>query len=194
MYLKSTLLAGMMVCAMLSMAQTSGEVKPAKKRCSCSFSSINQVGVLTGERSLYMLIQTINGIQYKTWFAGLGAGIDYYTSRGYPLFIDVRKEIFNKPYTPFLYADAGIHIADINNEKSEQFETIFNNGFYYDAGAGYKIGLTKKGGLLLSAGFSYKYVTRRVTSKYCYPLGCLENSNLYTSRLNRLSLKLGWQF
>jgi|RhiMetdeSRZDD1v2_1073273.scaffolds.fasta_scaffold31605_2 hypothetical protein len=194
MYLKSTLLTGMMVCAMLSMAQTGGEVKPVKKSCSCAFSSINQAGLIIGERGSYVQVQTINGIRYKTWFAGLGVGIDYYTDKGYPVFIDVRKDVFNKRYTPFLYADGGIHFADVNNKKEDQLETTFNNGFYYDTGAGYKAGFTKKGGLLISAGFSYKYVIRRLSSKFCGFTGCSQSSYIYTNHLNRFSVKVGWAF
>ena len=194
MYVKSILLAGMMIYAMVSMAQTGGDAKPVKKSCSCAFSSINQAGLIIGERGSYIQVQTINGIRYKTWFAGLGVGIDYYTDKGYPVFIDVRKEVFNKRYTPFLYADGGIHFADLNNKKENQFETIFNNGFYYDTGAGYKARFTKKGGLLISTGFSYKYVIKRMTSKSCGVAGCFQNSNTYTYHLNRFSVKVGWQF
>src|SRR5688572_12217556 len=176
---------------MLSKAQTGSKVKPVKKSCSCAFSSINQAGPLLGERGASFQVQTINGVRYKTWFAGLGAGIDYYAYKGYPVFIDVRKDIFNKRFTPFLYADGGIHFADVNNKKEDEFETIFNNGFYYDIGGGYKTGFSKKGGILISGGFSYKYVTRRLTSKACGVAGCSYSSNIYTNYLNRFSLKLG---
>jgi hypothetical protein len=193
MYVKSSLLAAMIVCAMISMAQT-GDIKPVKKSCSCAFGSIIQAGSLIGERGSYFQIQTINGIRYKTWFAGVGVGLDFYTDKGIPVFLDVRKAIYNKRQTPFLYADGGIHIADVNNKKNEQFETIYNNGFYYDAGAGYTTGLGKKGALLVSAGFSYKYLTKALASTYCYPLGCLKYSTIYSYHLNRFSVKLGWQF
>lgn len=182
-----------MVCAAITMAQTGDTVKPAKKKCSCSFSSINQAGWLKGKRGPYLQLQTINGLRFKTWFAGIGAGIDYYTYRGYPVFADVRKNIFNKLYTPFVYADAGIHFADVNNEKSEFNEVVFNNGFYYDVGGGYNARIGKIGVLLISAGFSYKYVTRRESYKFC-SVYCYENSYTYTYHLNRFSVKMGWQF
>src|SRR5687768_15390308 len=83
--------------------------KNEKKGCSCSFQSLLNIGLLEGQESSEFQIQTINGIQYKGWFAGIGAGVDYYRFRSIPLFLDIRKNILNKNFTPFIYADAGIH-------------------------------------------------------------------------------------
>src|SRR5688572_9219460 len=98
-------------CVFRTSAQEANQEQPVKKGCGCSFSSINQIGGLYGSKGTYFQLQTINGIRYKTWFAGIGAGIDLYTRGGFPVFLDVRKDIFEKRSTPFLYADAGIHLV-----------------------------------------------------------------------------------
>lgn len=195
---KLALLACSLVCVMITMAQTSDNAKPVKKNCSCAFSSINQAGLLNGSVDSYFQVQTINGIRYKTWFAGIGAGIDYYRYKSFPVFADVRKDIFDRLNTPFLYADGGIHFAKGNNEKQETSETAYKNGFYSDIGVGYKISIGGKSGLLLSAGYSYKHVAFQEiqTSLYCPGIACMPYKNIYNHsyRLNRLSLKMGLQF
>lgn len=195
MQLKFVLMAVWVCICSVASAQADNSAKPAKRPCSCSFSSINQLGLLRGEPGSYFQFQTINGIRYKTWFAGVGAGLDLYPIDGIPVFMDVRKYIFDKVYTPFVYADAGIHFADRNNESSEWQRIEYSNGFYYDAGLGYKIGLNKKSGILLSGGYSYKFVEKRVISTPdCRFYPCIEVLNRFNYRFNRLSLKLGWQF
>src|SRR5262245_27408802 len=92
-------------------AQQAKENRAAKKNCGCSFNSLAQLGILEGEAGTAFQLQTINGIQFKTWSAGIGVGLDYYKYRSIPLFLDLRKYILNKPRTPFLYADGGIHFA-----------------------------------------------------------------------------------
>lgn len=180
----------------IASAQEAKQGQPAKHGCSCSFSSINQAGVLNGSKGAYLQLQTINGIRYKTWFAGIGAGIDYYTHRGFPVFLDVRKDVFNKRSTPFLYADAGIHLVNNAKEKlSEWYQNTYSNGFYGDAGIGYKLGFRSAGGLLVSAGYSYKNINRRYEYiNTCGTPNCYEDYFTYKNYYHRLSLKLGWQF
>jgi hypothetical protein len=196
MQLKLVWLITWLGCGSIANAQTDSTAKPAKRSCSCAFSSINQVGVLKGEGwSSYFLFQTINGISYKTWFAGIGVGGDFYPVDGIPVFFDIRKNILKKKNTPFVYADAGIHFADMNKEESLWMRTEYTNGFYYDVGAGYKIGFNKRSGILLSAGYSYKAVDQKeFTSAGCGIYPCDESLSTYAWRLNRWSFKLGWQF
>lgn len=196
---KYLLLVAVMTCTITTLeAQTSNEVtqQPAPKSCSCSFASILQGGILKGEQGSYGLLQTINGIRYKTWFAGVGAGLDFYTYKGIPVFIDVRKRLFNKLSSPFLYADGGVYLDHVNNESS-QFETQrFKNGSYFDVGAGYTIGLSRKTVFVLGVGYSYKYIRMQQTFKGCYgyPCNVAYSENNYDWAQNRLSLKMGFMF
>ncbi|HVY74956.1 MAG TPA: hypothetical protein VG890_09015, partial [Puia sp.] len=69
------------------------------------FHSINQVGLLEGESGSSWQLQTVNGMSYKSWFAGIGVGLDYYRLRGIPLFLDLRKTFGHSRNKPFVYAD-----------------------------------------------------------------------------------------
>ena len=60
------------------------------------FTSINKAGLLTGSAGQAANIQTINGLTWSKWFAGVGTGIDYYGTRSIPLFVDLRRNFNTK--------------------------------------------------------------------------------------------------
>jgi hypothetical protein len=181
---------------LISSAQEAKQERPAKKGCSCSFSSINQVGILNGAKGAFYQLQTINGIKYKTWFAGVGVGIENYFRTGIPLFFDVRKFLLKKSATPFLYADVGVHIVrDKNDRLNQWYENQYHNGTYAEAGIGYKFGFYGKDRWVISAGYSYKYVKyRNLYIGDCPTSLCWENYYTYKNYLHRFAMKLGFQF
>lgn len=192
-------ITGILFCfATVTTAQTTIPGTTVKKGCSCAFNSVNQVGVLTGERGSSFLAQTINGIRYKTWFAGVGVGLDFYKTRGIPLFLDIRKYILNKPATPFIYADGGIHYSwptEKDKEAGWNVTRKFNNGLYYDFGLGYKAPINQKHAFLLSVGYSVKKIEETNTSIfYCPQCPNQESVERFNYTFNRLSIKAGWQF
>lgn len=164
-----------------TLAQSDAMAKPKKSR-SFGFTSINQFGVATGEHDNGIMLQTINGLHYKTWFLGVGVGLDTYRAKTVPLFVDIRKSLLEKPSAPFLYADGGIQFsAEKKHNKDDYASKDYDPGLYYDVGAGYYMGLKNKNALLLSLGYSFKgldYTYYAATYKY---------------KLNRFSLKVGYK-
>jgi hypothetical protein len=167
-----------------------------RNSCNCGIQSMVQVGVLEGVIGPSWNIQTINGLHYKGWFAGLGVGLDHYSMRTIPLFIDVRKELFNKNRTPFLYVDGGIHFAWLKaKEKAGWGSSDYSHGLYYDIGAGYKIGFGKRDALLVSAGYTLKKLREeRTVVVQCIAPPCNASTNYYNYSFSRLTFKVGWQF
>ena len=166
------------------------------KSCSCGFQSILQGGLLEGAAGPSWNLQTINGIYYKSWFAGIGAGLDFYTMRTIPLFIDARKDLFRKSRTPFLYADAGIHFDWLKSkEKPVWASSEYNRGFYYDVGGGYKLSFGNRDALLLSVGYTMKTLREeRVVMVQCFTSPCNPPKDHYNYTFSRLSFKVGWRF
>ena len=167
----------------------------AKKSCSCSFQSILNIGLLEGQENSDFLIQSINGIQYKGWFAGIGAGVDYYRFRSIPVFLDIRKNILKKNFSPFVYADAGIHFPWAKDNESFYYGATMSNGLFYDAGIGMNFAINKNHGFTFSAGYSYKFAKET----YSWPVNCLmgpcpEYKQTRSYDLNRVSMKVGWRF
>jgi hypothetical protein len=169
-----------------------------------SFQSIASVGLLEGQTGSAFQLQTINGARYKSWFAGVGLGLDYYRIRTIPLFIDIRKEFGKNSGKLFIYADGGISYGWASDAQKTGYllNDQFHNGFYSDMGLGYKWAIGKKSAVVISLGYNYKKVNESYSSPYYY------YPNYYTGdilrpndsiekisySLNRLSMKIGWAF
>jgi hypothetical protein len=168
-----------------------------KKSAPLAFHSINSIGLHEGEAGSALLLQTLNGVQYRSWFAGLGAGIDYYRFRGVPVFLDIRKYFGAASNHFFVYGDLGMHAHWLTDQqKKAGFTTEWNlkNGLYTDAGLGYSIKLGSRQALLLSAGYSRK--TIRGTQTDYTPIaydGPPAVTQLHFN-MNRLAIKAGIQF
>src|SRR5690348_17254089 len=94
------------------------------------FETNNQIGLLSGSSGNALQLQTINGISYKTVSLGIGIGIDNYYFKTIPLFVDVRKNIFEKKQTPFLYVDAGTNFPEKKQETTAWELTTYHPGLY----------------------------------------------------------------
>lgn len=167
----------------------------SQKKQNGRFHSINQAGLLEGEKGAALQLQTINGMQYKSWFAGVGVGLDYYRFRSLPLFIDMRKSF--GPF--FVYLDGGIHFAWLTDKEKNNDPGSFSKGFYGDLGAGYTFKLSNKTAILFSAGYSYKRAVsiQKFPTGYCpVASACTVDYNYvrYAYELNRLNIKAGIQF
>ncbi len=170
------------------------------------FHSLNSVGLLEGETGSAFQLQTINGVNYKSWFAGVGLGLDFYRLRTIPLFADFRKEFGKSSNKIFVYSDVGINFSWVTDKQKTSYvqNDKFGNGFYGDWGLGYKVLVTKKNNLLLSLGYSYKKTVETYDQVYYtyYPPGIFDGPgslpNVQTQKinygLNRLTIKIGWEF
>ena len=166
------------------------------------FHSINNIGLLEGQAGSAFQLQTINGAQYKSWLAGIGVGLDYYRFRTIPLFADVRKEFGKSGNKFFVYADAGINFYWKKDKDAKQFyvDDKFKNGFYGEAGLGYKLKINQKIALIFSGGYSYKKLTEEGSSypSYMYPILAGTEFPIAKEKINynfnRLVLKAGIEF
>jgi hypothetical protein len=170
---------------------------------SWQFHSINSIGLLEGQAGSAFQLQTINGAQYKSWFGGIGLGLDYYRYRTVPLFVDLRKEFGKANNKLFVYSDVGINFGWVTDKQKTQYviDDKFNNGFYTDLGFGYKVNLGKNGGLMLSLGYTFKKVIETYKSPiyfYGNPINSeppLNDQTIqYSYSLDRVTIKIGWEF
>jgi hypothetical protein len=161
------------------------------------FHSITQAGLLAGSSDGQLLLQTTIGLKYKTYFAGAGVGLDYYQVRSVPVFIDVRKYIFDKPQSPFVYADAGVNFPWAR-QNEENWNIKYKTGSYFDFGIGYHFPLKKSLALVVSGGYSQKTLSAKeytmnwfLSSSWPPPGGYIINYD-YTFR--RFNIKAGLSF
>lgn len=161
----------------------------AQEKSKLKFISINQVGVLSGESPTEFQAQTINGISYKDVSVGAGVGIDNYSKQTVPVFIDVRKKLFNKTGS-FVFGDAGYSIPVKNS--FEEFETDRKGGIYYAIGVGYELPIDKKVSAIFDIGYSYKLFSRIIDSEPWR--SSVHSFSTYDYSLNRISVKAGLRF
>ncbi len=128
------------------------------------FGSMINPGYHQGSTGSFFGIQVINGVHFKTWYAGIGAGIDYYYFRSVPVFIDVRKDLLKRQAAPFVYLDFGSNIPWKKKEEDNPVFSTYKPGIYYDLGIGYKTPVSKKLFLTMSAGFSEKRMNERINN------------------------------
>ena len=162
-----------------------------------SFQSILNVGLLEGQTGNALQLETINGAQYKSWFTGIGLGLDYYRFRTIPLFLDIRKDFGRNASRVFIYGDGGISFSWLTDQQKMGYtDAHYGNGLYYDLGLGYKALIGKRNALFISLGYSYKNLTESYPAYYYggfYPPGPEKKEDI-NYQLNRLSIKMGWMF
>lgn len=195
---KQLLLATGLLCVIAQM-QAQTQLKP-------SFHSIEQLALVNGNDAVSGALQTVNGFAIGNWFAGIGAGLDFYRYRSVPLFIDLRRSVsMNKGNKLFVYADGGYNLPWVT-KKAEHYtiwgwptnsETRYkyNGGVYTDAGVGYAVHFSNGYALLLSTGYSHKYFReKRTTITTTGENNQSVDIQRFTYSLNRLMVKAGFQF
>ena len=161
------------------------------------FHSINAVGLSNGQSGGYLLLQTVNGLEFKNWYSGIGFGADYYQYKSYPLFLDARK-YFGKNDKGFAYADLGYNFAGKNKPGKEVYyysSYHFTSGIYTDIGIGYKMKFIRKSSFLISTGYSYKEMNNTVgVVNPCLVAPCTVDYSNYKYGNGRIVLKAGVDF
>jgi len=168
-----------------------------KKEKKIQFASLTGISFIAGENSNNMGIQTVNGIRFKkSWIIGLGLAYDPYQVPSIPVFLELRKYLGQKNYSPFMYADAGRNITMHSSRypSGNVYESYhFTAANYVEAGIGISKSFTKKTKVFLSAGYSSKQFNYDMSSKYIfyyYPSSG-NNSYHYAYTFQRLAIKLG---
>ncbi len=166
-----------------------------------SYRSQNYVGLLEGDnhKGAFQL-QTIHGLQVKRWYAGLGAGLDYYLHRSIPLFLSLNRDVQFKNRTFFAAGDLGTNLPWVKEGPTIGWGTTedmeFDKGLYWAGSLGYKAYFkNQRDAIVLSLGYSYKQLeSKRTITTFCQWPPCLVNTERFDYRLNRVSMKIGWQF
>jgi len=169
-----------------------------KPTCSCSFQGSLSAGLAAGNSPAKPLFQLSAGVKSKSYYLGVGTGIDDYQFHSVPVFADLRYD-FTKSGEGFIYGHAGYNFP-YNNESfvdwfgMERSTDKFRGGFYMDAGVGYRIFLKGWHRLLISAGYSHKRVSNIIGYTFpCLVAPCPEDKNRYQYDMGRIVTKLSWE-
>lgn len=165
------------------------------------FNNITGVGITTGQ-STGFTAQTINGISYKSWSAGIGVGYDNYQFKNIPVFLDLRKYFGASKIKVFIYADGGIscplYTSGMPRKQSGISDGyIMHPTFYAEPGAGiaFKTGKTN---FLLSVAYcrkEFKYDSYFIPLYLdFYPTPAIDAYKSYKNTINGLALRLAVSF
>lgn len=161
------------------------------------FRSLNSVAITGGESPAAAAYETVNGFNFSSWFAGLGAGLDNYHFKSVPVFIDGRKYLGNKEEL-FLLGNIGGNFP-VQKKAAKEFSYhdsyYFKGGFYADAGIGYRFPLVKKTSLIFSISNSYKSMqARSIVYTECFAAPCPVTFKDYHYNFYRLMVRAGLMF
>lgn len=191
MKLKQLLVAN---CLMFFAISMSAQQEHARKNKGLTFQSIFQAGALVGSSDGQFVIQSVNGVKYKNFFAGAGVGVDFYFLRTVPVTIELRERVFDWHSSPFVYAAGGLNFPWANDKNSH-----YSKGGYWDFGVGYDIPANKNLSVTVSLGYSIKKFSEHETQLSYqpvpfYPLGTSDKEIRYDYNLRRIVLKAGLSF
>ena len=158
------------------------------------FKSINTAGAAIGVSHPKLLFQSVNGVKYQEWFAGIGIGLDEYEIKSLPLFLDIRMD-FGDEKKGFIYGDIGYNFF-LEDESPEIIfagtKSTYKGGLYTDIGIGSRIHLLKKVKMIFTLGHSYKTIKNTQAITICGMIPpCYEDVSRYTHNYGRLILKVG---
>jgi hypothetical protein len=162
------------------------------------FQSFNAIALIAGEQGAGFGIQSVNGVEWKSFFIGAGIGLDFYGISTTPVFFDIRKTFGQSKNKFFAYGDAGYNIA-WPGSFPENFNSKLQDpegGFYSDIGMGYLVGFGKRDALILSAGYTFKSLSDNLVAyPLCLPgVVCEPTTDRNEYHFNRITIKAGWRF
>ena len=173
---------------------TAQEIKKDKK----FFSSQISAGIVEGEQNTSFHVEILNGIRYRTWFGGIGTGLDYYYFRSIPVYLSGIKYLSPRNHSFFVQGDAGMNFAwdeDPLFGGWNEIRSEFKPGLYWNGSIGFATGLDRKNSFSFGLGYSHKSLRQvRELAVMCFNPPCENTFETYKYNLERLTLRIGWQF
>lgn len=158
------------------------------------FRSINTAGFAIGQSPPQLLLQTVNGMTYKDWFAGLGVGLDEYEIKSLPIFADFRWN-FGEKKKGFIYGDIGYNFFLEDKSGDNLFAgtvSSYKGGVYSDIGVGLRAKFIKKVNMVFTLGHSYKTIKKTQIRTICGIVPpCFDETSRFTYNFGRIHLKVG---
>jgi hypothetical protein len=184
------------ILLLLSILVNEGRAQELKKEKKF-FSSQISAGIVEGEHNTSFHVEILNGIRYKTWFGGIGTGLDYYYFRSIPVYLSGVKYLSPRNHSFFVQGDAGLNFAWNNktftawNEVNDEFKP----GLYWNGSLGFATGLDRKNSFSFGLGYSQKNLKEiKEIAVMCFNPPCENSVETYRYNLKRLTLRIGWQF
>ena len=177
---------------MLQFSNTKAQVKALKPWL------MPEIGVQIGATEPSGDLRLQGGLKRQNWYYGLGAAIDFYRFRSYPVYLQVQRVFSFRGTSPFLTASAGYNFKKASDTVptwigSRVYERT--GGYYAELGGGFIFKIAKKERLQLSVVKNIKQVKESYDIDYWVGPGqnrSARSTDLYT--MHRVAVRLGWKF
>ena len=162
---------------------------------------VPEAGILVGSYTLDRDFRLNTGIEKKGIMLGMGAAVDYYRFKSYPVYFQARKTFEFRKVKGFVLSSWGYNlksgtVATLDWWGGRTITKQYSGGVYGEIGGGNIIRIRKKERLQFSVSWVMKAVEESFQSEIWNPVNqsprTITNLNRYT--MNRTALRIGWKF
>ncbi len=162
------------------------------------FKSINTIGFSNGESGNFLNLQTINGWQKRSWFGGIGLGLDYYQYKSLTTVITARKYLL-KENNFGINASGGYNFPIGNLKKIANDDSFitqkYKGGMYSGLGVFYEFSFLKKLKAIISPEVNFRFFSKTSVEELpCLVAPCPQTTSVYKYRFQTFALKAGLVF
>ncbi len=157
-----------------------------------------EMGLQIGAKEPSGDLRLQGGIKQQNWFYGVGAAVDLYRFRSYPVYLQVQRVFSFRGTSPFLTASAGYNFKNSSDTVPTWIGSrVYDRtgGYYAELGGGFIFKVFKKERLHLSVVKNIKQVKESYDIDYWMGPGqsrSARSTDLYT--MHRVAVRLGWKF
>jgi len=159
-----------------------------------TFHSFNSLQWTTGSSTQAFVGHSVNGLQWKRWFAGLGAGYDGYYHSTIPFFVEGRysRSLTGNGLEAFVQTGVHIPLSNPNLEFENANGNSYQVGWLLGAGLDYRFRLFHQR-FWIGSGYAFKQYRKDVENNVWNPVTQrIENIPIRnTFDLNRWVFRLG---
>jgi len=154
------------------------------------FVNMTSMGFLAGsshnEQVAPFSLLTVNG--YRTpagMFAGIGTGVEFFSTSYMPFFLDLRFDLFGDDVVPYLMGKGGYSLPLSQDSESNNMDYSYSGGPLLGVGVGLKVRSRPHFAWDLSLMYRYQETSRKET--YDWNMQEYEYTDVY----NRIEIRLG---
>jgi hypothetical protein len=155
------------------------------------FVNMTSIGFLAGSphnaQVAPLSVQMINGWRNSMGiFTGLGVGVEFLNSNYFPLFFDLRYDLFGTDVVPYLAARGGYAVPLSSDREEYDITYTYSGGAMIGAGFGLKI--KSRNHFAWDVGIMYRY--QKTAYQEVYEWNNQEYN--YTDVYNRIEIRIGF--
>jgi len=155
------------------------------------FVNMTSIGVLVGSShnsqvAPFSLVM-VNGYRLSSgFFAGIGAGVEFFSTSYLPLFLDLRYDIIGKDVVPYMVAKGGYGFPLTSDYSDYNNSYEYAGGALFGAGIGLKI--RTRNHFAWDIGLLYRYQRTSYTETYDWNNQEYEYEDIF----NRIEIRIGF--